>query len=137
MCIRPVKLTSNYRTIPKPGTLVKKVLKDTVCQEGLNYPPCTGGRDGGGNHSHFKQAGTQDLRKKCLVQVHHTALMSHTVLRKATFYNLLLNFKNCFKLKQEGKYTGTHSSSGSKGIIRLVQLCFLVYHKGHTIDLWM
>lgn len=26
--------------------LVKKVLKDTACQEALNYPRCTGGRDG-------------------------------------------------------------------------------------------
>ena len=100
--------------------LVKKVLKDTVCQERLNYPPCTGGRDGGGNHSHFKQAGAQDLRKKCLVQVHHMALMNHMVLGKATFYNLLLNFKNCFKLKQEGKCAGTHSFSESKDSISLM-----------------
>ena len=42
MCTCPVRLTSNYRTIPKLGMLIKKVLKDTVCQEGLNYSECTG-----------------------------------------------------------------------------------------------
>lgn len=42
----PVRPTSNYRTIPKSALLVKKVLKDTVSQEGLNYPKCTAGREG-------------------------------------------------------------------------------------------
>ena len=90
----------------------------------------------GGNHSHIKQAGIQDLRKKRLVHVHCMVLMNHMVLRKATFYNLLLNFKNCFKLKQEGKYTLTYSLSGSKDSINLGSLRFLLYYKGDVIDLW-
>lgn len=41
-----MKLTPNYRTILKSGMLIKKVLKDIVCQEGLNYPERTGAEEG-------------------------------------------------------------------------------------------
>lgn len=42
----------------------------------------------------FKQAGAQDLRKRCLIQAHHMVLRNHMVLSVATCYNLLLNLKN-------------------------------------------
>lgn len=41
---------------------------------------------------------------RCLVQVHHVVLMNHTVLKIATFYNLLINFfKNNFVLSSSIK----------------------------------
>lgn len=67
---------------------MRKVLKDSVPGR-VKLPACTGAEEGRQPNT-FKQAGAQDLRKECLVRGHYGELMSHVVLRKATFYSLLL-----------------------------------------------
>lgn len=93
MCTCPVKLTSNYRAIIKSGRhAFKEDTERHSVQERLNSTECPG-VERGGNYSHFKQAGAQDLRKRGLVQARHMVLKNHLVLRIATFYNPLLIYK--------------------------------------------